>query len=183
MRGKLIVAAVAAALIVSVADAAPRPINYVGTGCLIRTSMSPGNTYAQTFKPTFSVLRQVRFVLYEVDPADGDVTFVVNLRDSSGIVATSLGGVVTPGTNFEDAERGEFVTFVFDGGAPVTPGQSYSLELVRVSGDAPVWACLVNDWPDGGFLDGYADGYFLCNDNVQAGSDMAFAVKGSGPSR
>jgi hypothetical protein len=181
MRGKFVVAAVAAALIVSVADAAPRPIDYVRTGCLVRTYMNPASTYGQTFKPTFSVLRQVRFALFEEAPADGDVTFVVNLRDNSGILATSLGGVLTPDTSFEDAERGEFVTLVFDGGAPVTPGQTYTLELVPVSGDAPVWACLVDDWPDGGFLDGYADGYFFWDDNVQAGKDMAFAAKGSGP--
>jgi hypothetical protein len=176
MRGKLIVAAVAAALIVSVANAAPRAINYVGQGCVYTTYLIPGPegpAYAQTFKPTFSVLRKVSFVLFQVDPADEDVTFVVNLRNSSGIIATSLGGVLATGTSYEDAVEGEFVTFTFERGARVTPGQSYRLELVRVSGDTDVWACTGPDF--------YANGYMVVNEDVQAGIDMEFSAKGSGP--
>ena len=175
MRGKLIAAAAAAVLIVSVADAAPRPINYVGRGCVYTSHMIPETAFAQTFKPTFSVLRQVRFVLFQVDPADEDVTFVVNLRDSSGIIATSLGGMLATGTSYEDAVEGEFVTFTFERGARVTPGQSYRLELVRVSGDTDVWACTGPDF--------YANGFMVVNENVQAGIDMEFSAKGSGPPR
>ena len=182
MRRKLIAAATAAVLTVFAGEAsAAKPIDYAGKGCLYRTYFNPSFTYAQTFKANFSVLRWARFVLFEVAPADDDVTFVVNLRSSGGIIATSLGGVLAAGTSYDDAVAGDAVTFTFERGAEVTPGQSYTLELVRVNGDSPVWACEVRDWPAQGYVDGYADGYFLWNGNMQAEYDLEFAVKGTGP--
>lgn len=180
MKREFVVAAIAAILVVSAAEAGAKPINYIGAGCAYRTLVNSSFTYEQSFRATFSVLRKARFVLFGASPAtDEDVTFVIQLKNSDGtqILDTSLGGVLSAGTSFEDAQAGEAVTFTFDGGAQVIPGQSYRLELVRVSGDSSVYACEVQDPPQ----EGYDEGFFFWEGNQQQAYDLEFAVKGSGP--
>jgi len=133
MQGKFIAASGTAALLLFAASIDAKPINSL-EGCAYTTFLSPTASYAQTFRPTFSVLRKVRFALFEAYEPYGDVTFRVVLKDQSGTtVAASADGVLTGSTGFDDAASGDAVTFTFAGGVRVTPGRTYTLELERTT--------------------------------------------------
>jgi len=166
------VTVMAAALTVLAASAAAKPIHRwtVAEGCAMNTGLTAANVAAQTFKPTFSFLKQAQFVLFGTEAED--LVFMVNLRDSNGVLATSDYAVLSAGTSHEDAVAGAAVTFKFAGGVRVTPGQSYKLELVRVSGASEARLCVGAEI--------YADGYLFIGENMQAAYDAEFAVIGGG---
>lgn len=170
MSRKLVVTATAAALTVLAGSAAAKPINYAGEGCAFNIGLGATTVASQTFKPTFSFIKQVKFVLFGTDAED--LVFAVNLRDSSGVLATSDYGVLSAGTSYEDAVAGDALVFKFAGGVRVSPGQAYRLELVRISGASDARLCI------GAEL--YADGALFVGDNMQAAYDAEFAATGGG---
>jgi hypothetical protein len=183
MNAKPVFAAVAAALFVTAAaNAGPlTTIDYTAQGCELNTPLDTSSpmqtqiTQSQTFKPVFSFLRRVQFVLFRTDLSRETLRFVVNLRDGYGqLIATSNEDQLSARTGYDDAAQGDSVVFVFRGRVSVDPGQSYQLELERVNvvSEAVVAAvCLLPDT--------YADGYWLWGSNMQAGYDMEFAATGS----
>ena len=172
MQGKFIAASGTAALLLFAASIDAKPINSL-EGCAYTTFLSPTASYAQTFRPTFSVLRKVRFALFEAYEPYGDVTFRVVLKDQSGTtVAASAGGVLTGSTGFDDAGSGDAVTFTFAGGVRVTPGRTYTLELERIGDGPDAWACTS--------LNAYLDGTLLYNGAPNLDWDFDFAASGSG---
>jgi len=172
MQGKFIAASGTAALLLFAASIDAKPINSL-EGCAYTTFLSPTASYAQTFRPTFSVLRKVRFALFEAYEPYGDVTFRVVLKDQSGTtVAASAGGVLTGSTGFDDAASGDAVTFTFAGGVRVTPGRTYTLELERIGDGPDAWACTS--------LNAYLDGTLLYNGAPNLDWDFDFAASGSG---
>jgi hypothetical protein len=173
MRGKFIAASGTAALLLLAATIDAKPINNL-EGCAYTTYLSPGATYAQSFKPTFSVLRRVSFALFEAYEPYGDVTYRVILRDQSGVqVASSEDGVLLGSTSQDDAASGDAVNFTFPGGARVTPGQAYILEFARISGGSDAWACTS--------FNSYADGTLFYNGAPNMDWDFVFAAWGGGP--
>lgn len=173
MRTKFIATGAAAALLLFAASSESKPINSLD-GCAYTMYLSPTATYAQTFKPTFSVLKNVRLALFEAYDPYGEVSFRIVLKDGSGaLVAASEPGMLRGANTHEDASAGAVVTFRFADKVRVTPGQTYALELERISGDVDAWACTS--------ADAYADGYLMYNDAPNLGWDFDFAVSGSGP--
>lgn len=172
MQGKFIAAGGTAALLLFAASIEAKPITSL-SGCEYTTFINPGATYAQTFKPTFSVLRKVRFALFEAYEPYGDVTYRVILKDQSGTpVAVSGNGVLSGGTSHDDAASGDTVTFTFVGKVRVVPGQTYTLELERSSGESDAWGCTS--------FNAYPDGTLLYNGAMNVDWDFDFAATGSG---
>jgi hypothetical protein len=167
--------ALAVASLVFAAAASAKPIANFG-GCGYNTPLEPGSIYAQTFKPTFSVLKKARFVLFGSESSSEDTMFMMVLKTPVGAtVATSDYEILAAGTSHDDAAAGDALTFTFQRSARVTPGVSYVLELVRVGGTSPIWACTT--------FQSYADGVMLTNGAWQMDWDLEFGVKGSGPGK
>lgn len=170
MSRKLVATATAAALAMCAASAGAKPINNVGEGCALNMGLDATTVASQTFKPTFSFIKRVEFVLFGTEAED--LVFAVNLRDSSGVLATSDYAVLPAGTSYEDAVAGDALVFKFAGGVRVSPGQTYRLELVRVSGASDARLCVGTEL--------YADGALFVGDNMQAAYDAEFAATGGG---
>jgi hypothetical protein len=173
MKRSLLALAVASLVVAAAAGA--KPVNNFG-GCEYNTALNPGESYAQTFKPTFSVLKRARFVLFGDEASSEDTMFQLILRNQAGqFVAASDYATLAAGTSHDDAVSGDALTFTFSRGVRVTPGQTYQLELSRSSGTAPVRVCET--------FQSYNDGVFLWQTWPQMDWDLEFGVKGSGPGK
>ena len=173
MKRSLLALAVAS-LVFGVAASA-KPVTNFG-GCQVNTLMDPAATYAQTFKPTFSVLKKARFVLFGEESSSEDTMFQLVLTNQAGeFVAASDYAILAAGTSHDDAASGDALTFTFARGVRVKPGQTYQLELVRSSGSAPIRVCET--------FRSYDDGVFLWNTWPQMDWDLEFGLKGSGPGK
>ena len=162
---------IAASLVLAV-PASAKPVSNFG-GCGYNTQLLPEASYGQTFKPTFSVLKNVRVVLFNEEPSSVDTMFQVVLKTQAGaFVAASDYAILAAGTDHDDAVSGDALTFTFPGGIRVTAGQTYELELVRIDGTSPIRACTT--------YQAYADGVMLYNGAWQMDWDLEFGAKGSG---
>lgn len=167
--------ALAVASLVFAAAASAKSIASFG-GCEFNTPLALGHIYGQTFKPTFSVVKKVRFVLFGEESSSEDTMFLVVLKTQGGaIIATSDDEILAAGTSHDDAVAGDAVTFKFHRGGKVTPGQIYVLELVRIGGTAPIWGCVTDN--------AYPDGVLLYDGAYNMGWDFEFGVKGSVPAK
>jgi len=165
--------ALAAPLLVLAVSVSARPISNFG-GCGYNMALEPGHVYGQTFKPTFSVLNKVRFVLFGDEASSEDTMFQVVLKSQGGsIISASDYGVLVAGTSHDDAVSGDAVTFTFPRDARVTPGQTYELELVRIGGTSPIRACTT--------FQSYPDGVLLYDGAYNMDWDFEFGLKGGGP--
>ena len=167
--------ALAVASLVFAVAASAKPVSNFG-GCKYNTLMNPAESYAQTFKPTFSVLRKARFVLYGEESSTEDTMFQLVLTNQAGeFVAASDYAILAAGTTQDDAASRDALTFTFSRGVKVTPGQTYTLELMRSSGSAPIRACET--------FRSYDNGVFLWQTWPQMDWDLEFGVKGTGPGK
>lgn len=177
MRKSLISAAVAAVLIVIGTSADAKPTSVLGNGCVYSSEVDLTHDVLklqkQTFKPTFSVLKKVKLVLYQYDTTFEDGIFYVTLyTGASSLVAYSDYAVLSAGTSYDDAARGEAVTFSFANGVAVVPGQTYRLELSHYQGTTTTYICYGYEL--------YADGDYFYGLTISPNEDLEFAVTGGG---
>ena len=167
--------ALAVASVVFAVAASAKPVSNFG-GCGYSTSFNPAESYAQTFKPTFSVLKKARFALFGDESSSEDTMFQLVLTNQAGeFVAASDYAILAAGTSHDDAASGDALTFTFSRGVRVTPGQTYQLELMRHSGTAPIRICET--------YRSYGDGWFLWQTWPQMDWDLEFGLKGTGPGK
>jgi len=172
---KRAVLALAAASLVLAVPASAKSVSNFG-GCQANTPLQLGAVYGQTFKPTFSILKKVRFVLFGTESSSEDTMFQVVLRNQAGdFIAASDYEILAAGTDHDDAMSGDALTFTFLPGVRVNPRLTYELELVRIGSTAPIYACTT--------FQSYADGVMLYNGAWQMDWDLEFGVKGGGPAK
>ena len=171
MRKQMLATVAVAALIVFAQSATARPIDVTRNGCGLNAPITSGSYVRQDFKPTFSVLRKAKVVVYNYWTF-GTADMRVDLYDGSGEFLASSSTEAVVEVTLADAQAGQTVVFSFGGGVAVTPGSAYQLRLLQVSGDGLPGICYA--------LNTYPDGYLWFGINGYNTYDLEFAVSGGG---
>jgi len=171
MLKSLITAVAAAVLAVAAVSADAKPIDVTRNGCGLQGLPTPGSYVRQDFKPTFSVLKKAKFVVYNYYTF-GTAYMRVDLHDSSGGFVASSSTEAVVEVTLPDAQAGQTVVFSFAGGVAVSPGTTYQLRLLQESGDGLAAICYAANT--------YPYGYMWFGTTPYENNDLEFGVSGGG---